>query len=80
MTKDELVKGTLTQLGVLSRPAAPPSSATASPAIAWHSARFGLCSGRFLMPPEDGWVLVQGEHAPDLLVWVREDLLYAAKA
>jgi len=29
------------------------------------------------MVPRDGWVLVRGEHTPDLLVWVREDLLYA---
>ena len=31
--------------------------------------------GRVLIAPGDGWVLVQGEHASDLLVWVREDLL-----
>jgi len=77
MTKDELIKGALTQLGVVPRPAAPRPCATVSPTVACHSPRFGHRSGRLLMVPRDGWVLVRGEHTPDLLVWVREDLLYA---
>jgi len=64
----------LTQLGVLSSPVA----ARICAAVAWHSPRFGLLSGSLLMAPGDGWVLLQGEHTPDLFVWVREDQLYAA--
>jgi hypothetical protein len=48
-------------------------------AALWRSPRFGSCTGRIVLSPEDGWVLVQGEHTPDLLVWVREDLLNAAR-
>src|SRR5262245_59451148 len=77
MTKVELVKVALTQFGVLTSTAVLRSSSTASAAITWHSPRFGLRSGRLLMDPGDGWVLAQGEHAPDLWVWVREELLDA---
>jgi len=44
--------------------------------VAWTSPTYGLSSGRLLIAPADGWVLVQGEHTPDLLVWVREDLCH----
>jgi hypothetical protein len=47
--------------------------------LTWLSPTYGPCSGKLLMAPGDGWVLVQGEHTPELLVWVREDLLHAAR-
>jgi hypothetical protein len=47
--------------------------------VTWLSPIYGTCSGRLLIAPVDGWVLVQGEHTPDLLVWVREDLLHATR-
>jgi hypothetical protein len=28
--------------------------------VAWSSPTYGLCSGRLLMDPGEGWVLVQG--------------------
>lgn len=45
--------------------------------VAWSSPVFGDRSGRLLMAPGVGWVLVQSEHAPDLLVWVWEGLYEA---
>jgi hypothetical protein len=52
---------------------------TEEKAALWRSPRFGSCTGHIVLAPRDGWVLVQGEHTPDLLVWVREDLLHAAR-
>jgi hypothetical protein len=45
--------------------------------VRWSSPAYGPCSGKLMMAPGEGWVLLQGEHEPDLLVWVREELLYA---
>ena len=44
--------------------------------VRWSSHASGPCSGKLLLAPADGWVLVQGEHTPDSLVWVREDLCH----
>jgi hypothetical protein len=75
MTKDELVKGALTQLGVLSRPDAASPSATASPATAWHSPRFGQRRGWVVLDAGDGWLVVVYERTGGL-TWVREDLCH----
>lgn len=77
MTKDELVKGALTQLGVLSNPAAALSCAKASPAVAWHSPRFGHRWGHVVLDASDTWRVVLNTRTGGL-TWVREDLLYAA--
>jgi hypothetical protein len=76
MTKDELIKGALTQLGVLSRTADPLSSATASSAIAWHSLRFGPRRGWVVLDAGDGWRVVLNDRTGGL-TWVREDLFHA---
>jgi hypothetical protein len=73
MTKDELVKGALTQLGVVST--APRSLATAFATVAWHSPRFGSRSGRLLIAPGDGWVLVDVPTYPGSWVWVHASRL-----
>ena len=75
MTKDDLIKGALTQLGVVSGPIAPRPSATTFAAVAWHSPRFGLRSGRLLVASEDGWVLVAVSTHPASWVWVHASRL-----
>lgn len=45
--------------------------------VEWRSPSFGRRAGRVVLDSEDGWLLLKGEHTPDLLVWVREDLCHA---
>ena len=67
MTKDELIRGALAQLGVVSRPA-----------VAWHSPFFGHRSGTALLAPGDGWILVALADPPRSWVWVHACRLHGS--